>query len=255
MNIFIYDKTFEGLLTLVFDAYEQKIVPDIIVGDSEPFQESMFDVKFYVNTSDVKYCRVLNLLEKKLSKRARLRVFRTFLSNQPQVEKLIFDYLKLCIDTSFNIETNFREDCVLDLKKVDRKVSMEAMRMIQFVRFQQTIDGMYYATIDPDNNVIPLISKHFKERYAGQKWLIYDSKRKYGIYYDLYSVQEVFMENINVSNFTGKLSKNLVQEDDVEYETMWKKYFKSINIEERRNKKQQLRFMPRRYWKYLSEVQ
>ncbi|HBF87938.1 MAG TPA: DNA metabolism protein [Bacteroidales bacterium] len=255
MNIFIYDKTFEGLLTLVFDAYESKLSPDIIVGDSEPFQESFFDIKHVVTSSTSKSNRVLNLLEKKLSKKAQLMIFRTFLSNQSNIEKLIFDYLKLCIDSRFCIEHNYRESCVIDLKKVDQRVSLEAMKMISFVRFQKTSDEMFYATIDPDNNVLPLMVKHFKNRYANQKWIIYDSKRKYGIYYDLYSTQEIFIENFDANKLNGKLNNNLLSEDDVEYQNLWKKYYKSINIEERKNSKQQLRLMPRRYWKYLIERQ
>ena len=57
--------------------------------------------------------------------------------------------------------------------------------MEAFVRFQLTKDGLYYCIIQPDYNVLPLISNHFEKRYADQRWLIYDSRRKYGIYYDL----------------------------------------------------------------------
>ncbi len=57
--------------------------------------------------------------------------------------------------------------------------------MEAFVRFQLIKDGLYYATVQPDYNVLPLILKHFKDRYADQRWLIYDTLRKYGILYDL----------------------------------------------------------------------
>ena len=44
------------------------------------------------------------------------------------------------------------------------------------------------AIVQPDFNVLPLIEKHFRERYADQRWLIYDVRRKYGLYYDLQTV-------------------------------------------------------------------
>ena len=31
MNIFLYDKTFEGLLTSVFEAYSRRIFPDALL--------------------------------------------------------------------------------------------------------------------------------------------------------------------------------------------------------------------------------
>jgi predicted DNA-binding helix-hairpin-helix protein len=43
-----------------------------------------------------------------------------------------------------------------------------------FNGFQCTKDQLYYAVIQPDYNVLPLISKHFERRYADQRWLIYD---------------------------------------------------------------------------------
>lgn len=47
---------------------------------------------------------------------------------------------------------------------------------------------------------MPLIEKHFKNRFADQRWLIYDNNRKYGIYYDLNEVETIqllFDENTN----------------------------------------------------------
>ena len=48
MNLFIYDKTFEGLLTAVFDAYYRKTFPDMLLseGDTLPlFYNESFTVK------------------------------------------------------------------------------------------------------------------------------------------------------------------------------------------------------------------
>ena len=40
MIIFVYDKTFEGLLTAVFDAYSRRTFPDLLVTEGEPFPVS-----------------------------------------------------------------------------------------------------------------------------------------------------------------------------------------------------------------------
>lgn len=47
----------------------------------------------------------------------------------------------------------------------------------------------------------------------------------------------------------------LLKEHDDEYCELWKTYFKSTTINERRNLKLQARMMPRRYWKHIFEVQ
>ena len=40
MIVFSYDKTFEGLLSAVFDMYDRKTVPQRLIGEGEP--EPMF---------------------------------------------------------------------------------------------------------------------------------------------------------------------------------------------------------------------
>ena len=37
MTVFVYDKTFEGLLTAVFDAYSRRSFPDLLLAEGEPF--------------------------------------------------------------------------------------------------------------------------------------------------------------------------------------------------------------------------
>ena len=65
MTIFHYDKTFEGLLTAVFDAYNRKTFPDKLLGVNEP--EPLFvDERFTVISDDEKSKRVWKGLEKKL---------------------------------------------------------------------------------------------------------------------------------------------------------------------------------------------
>ena len=43
---------------------------------------------------------------------------------------------------------------------------------------------------------MPLIITHFKNRYADQRWIIYDLKRHYGIFYDLNKVEEITLETL-----------------------------------------------------------
>jgi hypothetical protein len=39
-----------------------------------------------------------------------------------------------------------------------------------------------------------VISNFFKNRYADQRWIIYDLKRKYGLYYNLETVAEIQLD-------------------------------------------------------------
>ena len=67
MVTFVYDGTFEGLLTAIFDAYFRRSFPDELVriGEVLPmFSDEVHDVV----TDDAKSSRVWNAVTKKLSK-------------------------------------------------------------------------------------------------------------------------------------------------------------------------------------------
>ncbi len=51
----------------------------------------------------------------------------------------------------------------------------------------------------------------------------------------------------------GRLSDEVLSDDDRLLQEMWRTYFKAICIKERLNPRKQLNDMPRRYWKYLTE--
>ena len=66
MTVFVYDKTFEGLLTAVFDAYSRHSFPDLLLAEGEPFP-LFYDEAVTICTDDAKVDRVWKGLQKRLS--------------------------------------------------------------------------------------------------------------------------------------------------------------------------------------------
>ncbi len=255
MTIFFYDHTFEGLLSCVFFAYEQKNFPDQILSDSV-LRPLFVDYEFTVITDDQKSQRVWNALEKKLSRIAQNMLLHTWLSELPEVEMLLFRYIRKNIDHPHGIEMNFGDDDVLRIKQLAQKVNHEVHRYIQFVRFQQTADGLYFAPISPQFNILTLIEHHFKTRYRDQLWIIYDTRRNVGLYYDTQKVEEVTFSEADVAALKlGTLSDDKLSDEEKYFEELWKSYFQSITIKQRINLKLQRQNMPKKYWKYLTEMQ
>ena len=251
MLYFLYDNTFEGLLTSVFDAFFRKQFPEKIV--SEGTQLPLFSETFMVITDTEKAERVLTGLQKKLSKSATQMLFVCFLSEMEEVPTLIFNYIRKALLSEKSIELNFADDDVLKLSKIYKKVQWEAEHMRQFVRFQKTADGVFFAIFEPMYNVLPLASEYFEERFADQQWIVYDIKRGYGLYYDLEKTEIVRFENLQVSHKTGQLSPDKLDEYELAFQQLWKDYFKSITIKERINPKLHRQHLPKRFWKYLTE--
>lgn len=255
MIVFTYDASFDGLLSCVFFAYEQKRFPDLILSESE--QKPLFvDEHYFVNTEKDKADRVWKALGKKVSPFARNMMLSVWLSEVPETAMLLFRYIRKNIDHPKGIEMNFGDDDVLSVKNIAQKVGREAHRMMQFVRFQETADGIWFAPVSPQYNVLTLVAPHFKSRYADRPWVIYDTSRNTGIYYDGKTVQEISFSKEDLPELkSGKLDNEKLSDDEAFFQQMWKEYFQSITIKERINLKLQRQFMPKRYWKYLPEIQ
>jgi probable DNA metabolism protein len=250
MKTVLYDGTFEGFLTTVFEVYEYKLTqPQIKRGAVT--DGSLFGDMHVVQTNSEKAKRVLTKLEQKISKTAMSQLYKSFLSELNGIENALLRYIQYVIAGKHGVENDYGHPDVLMVQQTSKKVHREKHRMEAFVRFQLTKDELYYAIVQPDYNVLPLIATYFKERYADQRWLIYDGRRKYGLYYDLKEVSEVTID----FNEPGNETSNVYDEKEGLYQELWKQYFDSVNIKARKNMKLHIQHVPKRYWKYLIEKQ
>ena len=254
MTVFVYDKTFEGLLTAVFDAYSRHSFPDLLLAEGEPFP-LFYDEAVTICTDDAKVDRVWKGLQKRLSAMALSMITVTWLSELPEADMLLFRYIRKAIDYSKSIEMNFGDPDVLQMSKIWKKVSNERLRIMQFLRFQKAVDGTYFSAVEPIYNVLPLVLPYLNDRFGDQKWLIYDMRREYGYYYDLKETIEVRFEQKEVHLLSGFLSESLMDKDEMLFQQMWKEYFKTIAIKERLNPKLHRQHLRVRFWKYMTEKQ
>jgi probable DNA metabolism protein len=252
MEIFIHDGSFEGFLSALFYSYEHKIVPDKVM----PVQNAQRDV--FANTYEIvsdkaKANRIWQAIVKKSTRVGKKKIYRTYLSECPQIDMLLFNYLRLVLENDHNIENDYAHPVVVHFNKVYQRILKEAHRVSMFTRFQRTADDLYFAGFEPEFNVLPLATVHFKDRFADQRWVIYDLKRKYGFYYDKKEVVEIRIANDHINSATGKLDHRILAKDETFIQKMWGRYYQEANIEERKNDKQHQQLLPKKYWKYLPE--
>lgn len=253
MVIYQYDKTLEGFLTAVFHAYARKVFPDRLIGEGE-LPPLFCEEVFHVYTDEAKADRVWKGLERKAGSREMLAgLAACWLSELPEVDMLLFRYVRKLFDYRGNFSFNLGDADVLQVVKIWKKVNQERLRVIQFLRFQQTADGIYFAALKPLYNVLPLTLPHLTDRFADQPWLLYDLKREYGYYYDLQEAREVRFDEKPSHLVTGKLDEALMGKDEKAFQQMWQTYFHSIAIKERLNPRLHRQNMPVRFWRYLTE--
>lgn len=250
MTTLFYDGTFEGLLSAVFEIYERKLT-QVKLQKGELYEGAMFEDTLKVITNDAYATRVLKGLRQKLTPNGVQRLYIAHMSEMPNEENNLVGYIRYVFDSPQNIEDDYGNRYVMRVSEIVRMMRREKHRMEAFVRFQKLKDGVFYATVQPDFNVLPLLIRHFRNRYTDQKWIIYDLKRNYGIYYDMHDTEFISLDFSTISK-PGEIV-NAYTEDESIYQHLWKNYFHSVNIPARKNTKLHVRHIPKRYWKHLTE--
>ncbi len=250
---YVFDGSYAGYLTGMFECFERrewKAVP--VVADQ--FQESIFGNDYRrITTDPAKAKRVSIGLVTRLGKEGAEDFYRNFLSEDPKAWQTGYTLMQQIFTHGPEVLKNFGDAGVLYFAQTLKKVGRERHRMKAFIRFSKSADGLFFSIVEPDFNVLPLIVAFFKNRYADQAWLIYDAKRNYGLLYDKIAVKEVQLSQEETGEMERSSLSIALDERDELFKRLWKQYFKSTNIEARRNMKLHLQHVPKRYWKYLVE--
>ena len=239
---YIYDGSFDGFLSVIYDCYYNKI-PESIERESTYNFNMLFDDKV-IETDAVKYGKVYKAILEKISEDTLIHVYQAFLSEVPGIELKLFKYIKLGFKLGSKVNDFITEVTVNEVQKYSRKVASEAHRFLGLVRFQQ-FNNILYASIKPTYNILELIGNHFKLRLNNEKWVIHDVGRKIGM---VYENSGWILRDLNFD----KLVSN--EKEEIFYQNLWKVFHNSVAIKERSNERLQMQYMPKKYWDNLTEM-
>ena len=99
--------------------------------------------------------------------------------------------------------------------------------------------------IHPDNNIIEPLGHHFIKRLPTQNFIIHDKNRNICFLYNTPEYKIIDSSNLTIPDIT---------EEEQKYQELWKLFFKTIAIQERKNARCQMQFMPKKYWQDLIEM-
>ncbi len=250
ITILTYDHSLDGFFTAVFEVYEYKIENPEIRKQGLP-KPALFYGLHRVVTNPKKAERVFKKLSLLLGQNGVHQIIYSLLTEDEYCERPVLEVIRYAIaNPEKKILGNMTNQAVLKLNRYTKQVGREKHRMEAFVRFRLINDDIYFAEIEPDFNVMPIIAKHFAQRYQDQKWLIFDQKRQYGLFYNLQSIETVEMD----FNHQAKSKEVLGNNEDL-YQNLWRTYFEKTNIKARKNTRLHIQHVPKRYWKYLTEKQ
>lgn len=244
MTCYIYDGTFEGLLTAIYEAFSRREKPGRIAS-VRGLQQSFLEQYVSIDTDLEKAKMVYHSISSKISPEALDNVYRVYLADKEENNAgIIYEYLKLGWKLGAKVDSYLADDRVLKVHKIRQRVDLEVHRMMGFIRFRLLRGGIYYAPIEPDNDILTLIAPHFSKRFADQSWVIHDVGRNRAA---LYNKEEWIIVDAHLDKIPEE------DEEENTYQELWKHFYSSVTIKERFNPDLHKRLLPKRYWRYLIE--
>ncbi|MCL2084322.1 MAG: TIGR03915 family putative DNA repair protein [Oscillospiraceae bacterium] len=237
----VYDGTWEGLLSAVFDAYA---LSGAVIVSSKNTQPSMFGA-CAVKTDEEKARRLIKGMSR-LNADMPAFVYRGFLAEWDGYEDALLASLRLGFDMGADPFTQRQHPFVHRVCAAERRAGGEAHRIMGLARFAEVRTGrgvIYAGDIAPDCNVLPLIGGHFHGRFTDQRMILRDVRRRTALVSD--------PDSWWITELGGAELETLP--DAGGYEAMWRGYFKAMAQKERANHKLQRRFVPLKYRRHLPE--
>lgn len=240
---YLYDGTFEGLLTCIYLHYYNEKADGIFL--KEEYQPSMLKTFVEVETEHEKADIVYEAIKNKISPYDLRRVYRVYRSSAEGKEKKILDYVRLGFIKGSSISMLHGDPIVFAVQQIEKKVSFETHRLKGLLRFSELEGGILYSPVEPDHDVVEFMADHFCDRYKNEPFIIHDVKRSKALV--------AYGGEWYITHFTEEKVSN-ISENEQDYRDLWKQYFESMAIKERINPRCQKNMMPVRYWKNLTEI-
>lgn len=239
--VYTYDGSFDGLMCCVFESYQKNEIPAEVLPEDLPVPY-LLPVR-YIETNEERSKRVLASIPKKMGKEALRVIRRAFLTCHPQKELLILRFLRLGYGFGPSVMNHLTDETVHELISAVNHLEREAGLYMGFIRFSEA-NGALTAQIEPKNIVLPLIGRHFCERYQAEKFLIYDKTH-----------------GLALLHRDGRLTVCGIEafeqpdpgEEELKFRELWRLFYDTIEIKERHNPRCRMSLMPKRYWNCMTE--
>lgn len=267
-----YDGSLEGLLSAVFEAYARREDP-LDVAPASILQPRLGQTVRAIETNEEHAVRVRRGIRRACGDAAYDAVKHASLSDHAQAGTIVYRFVRYamaqgrpqdcsrcpkrrrCAGPSACTARNARGSGVLNelahpavgpLLKLDRSVMNERHRMLQFLRFEHLENGVWFAKCNPAASVIPLLMDWFSGRFNTQPFIIFDEAHGVaGVYEggDWYLVQA---KDVDLPERASE--ERLMQQ-------AWKRFYDTVAVEARYNPELRRQFMPKRFWKNITEMQ
>lgn len=239
--LYRYDGSYEGFLCAVFRAFELR--------DRDAFIEPVTDdtlrwCQTETVCSEPEKARRVEQGLSRLSPRLPGTVYLAWLSRHEGIDDALLRFVRLGFDRRKDPETMLYNGAAAKVMTAARRAGGEERRFLQFLRFVKALPDLYIADIEPEYDILAMIVPHFAARFPDMDFIIRDKRRRIAAVWNRREWQLVEGDERLMA---------LPLPEDGEIEALWRRYFKSVAILQRKNPRLQQHFVPLRFREHMTE--
>jgi len=257
-RILVCEDSLEGILSAVHEAYVSRYgLHDICVRTEEDDPSFFTEIK-KVETDIEAAAKIAETIKKKMSETAFQMIRRAACAANQDKAHAIYRTIVYGFHMGPSVMDCLAEPSVQLVAKLSRQVGRETEKLYGFVRFRTVTPQVLFAEISPKHRQLELLSDHFADRFHVENWIICDVVRHMACMHPAYGrcAFVVYEKLSDMMPWEKEMadSDGMPSERDI-YGDLWLSFFKAVTIEQRRNPRQQMNLMPKRFWKHLPEMQ
>lgn len=250
-RVFICENTITGIYSGIYDAWKMKPTREQVgIALKGDIEQELFCEYEESQTSEKKAVAVENMIRKHLGINAYREIYHAILSCDARRGNAILGMMLEAkqIPNSRRITEHLGNADVQKVFELSRRVSNEAHFFKEILRFRELSNGILFAVIEPENQILTCIAGHFANRLPLENWMIYDATNKMSV---LHQKKKNWV--LVVGEEPDSTKTMLYSETEKQMERLWKGMCESISIEERMNTRLQKQHLPLKYRKNMVE--
>ncbi|PKL24557.1 MAG: hypothetical protein CVV47_08945 [Spirochaetae bacterium HGW-Spirochaetae-3] len=245
-----HDGSLPGFLCACAEALNAPFPAPRVVEGRSP--EGLFEMRIAVARDDARAAALWDRLTRRAGPDAMRILLEAFLSELPDARRDVAAAMRRLRAEGSKALGDLGDPVMLAVDKAANRARREAERMAGLVRFAELSDGSWYAPLEPDCDILPLISDHFAARFGTMRFALHDLRRGSAAMHEpngRWSLVEGFVFAPPPEPAGGAYSGR-----EREVRLLWRLYFDAVSIEARTNPRLQMSKMPKKYWSLLVEM-
>ncbi len=251
---FLHDGSFCGFLCAAAEALNIFRTTGRIHEVCAPGDVGLFDDTVTVASDSGRAETVYRRLKAKAGEEALQRLLEAFCSGFENISRSLAIMAVRLWSEGPAVLCDLADSDVLAVEKAAHRTRAEVNLFYGLTRFSELSDGTWYAPINPQANILPLIADHFAARYPDMKFVIHDTERATALLHPKNGSWHIVPDFEFLPAADSLVSGEAVSPGELRVREAWKRYFNAVAIEERKNPSLQRGHMPKKYWRFLPEM-